>query len=367
MEDIRADSGLRSAKDVYRVILVDDSTLIRKVLKGFLASERDIEVIDEAENGQIAIEKAHKHKPDIIILDIEMPVKDGITALPEIMQVSPETKIIMCSTLTGANAEISIKAMAMGAADYIEKPSSGIDKASFKADLIGKIRAIGAIKKKHEIQSKAKDIIQNKPVEIIKGPSVYSGSKLKAIAIGSSTGGPQALIELFNGIGNKINDIPIFITQHMPPKFTRFLANQLAGSAGINCVEAEDGMTVTPGTVYIAPGDYHMLINDLGTRFVIKLDQGPQENFCRPSVDPMLRSLLKAYGKNMLVVILTGMGSDGAKGVKEIFNVGGKVLIQNEESSVVWGMPGAVAKEKAYNEMVPIQNMAGAIFKFIQR
>lgn len=336
-----------SATQKCRVMLVDDSALIRNYLAHILSGQPDIEIIAQAENGQIAVETATTHCPDVIILDIEMPEMDGITALPKLLDVCPKVRVIMLSTLTTRNAAISIRALSMGASDYLEKPTASTDKEQFKLLLLEKIRSLFASR------SPSAPFI---PTPTITPPSVpiaplpsSSAKKVDALAVGCSTGGPQALMEFFKAVHPSALGIPVFITQHMPPTFTTFLAENLHKTTGITCLEAQDGMEVVPGTAYLAPGDFHMLIERKGLKTLIKLDQGPQENFCRPAVDPMLRSLANIYGKNLLVVIMTGMGQDGMEGCKVVAQKQGHILIQDATSSVVWGMPGAVSKANLQN------------------
>ncbi|MDA0782907.1 MAG: chemotaxis response regulator protein-glutamate methylesterase [Rickettsiales bacterium] len=380
----------------YRVMIVEDSSLIRGYLIRALQNDPQIEICGVAENGRIAVDKVKLYNPEIILLDVEMPVMDGITALPLLVKACPEAKIIMISTLTAKNAAISIEAMSKGASDYLEKPSAETDKTLFKTELIQKIKAIAlSIRKVEEKYTKddefrflkAENKLQVPPrlnnvsvsvektsqeknnntiskdenqqtayVPVLPPASAtsaiftnddnrFAGFKPDILAIGSSTGGPNVLHEVFKQIGNSIGHIPTFITQHMPPKFTTFLAQSIATTSGMRCTEPQDGQKVEKGWIYIAPGDYHMLVEPKGIDKIIRLTKDAPENFCRPSVDPMLRSLVNAYGKNILTVIMTGMGSDGKLGAKLVHEKGGKVIIQDEASSVVWGMPGAIAKE----------------------
>ncbi len=330
-----------------------------------LMADSAIKVVDSAFNGQIAIDMAKRHQPDIIVLDIEMPVMDGITALPELVKVSPKSKIIMASTLTMRNAEISLKAMSLGATDYLPKPSAktGDEVQVFYRELIAKVKALSNVTSVATVaaEQKTQAVAAKAPVQLRSsdGMALHVGG-VNALAIASSTGGPQALIEFFTGLKNNLVSIPIFITQHMPPAFTTILAGHIAKASGRPCHEAAEGMKVEAGNIYLAPGDYHMVPkkqDDGGV--VITLNQNPPENFCRPAADPMLRSLSDIYGKKLVVLVLTGMGSDGVLGAKQVVENGGHVVAQDEASCVVYGMPKAVADAGICRAILPLSEIAG--------
>ncbi|MDB2414396.1 chemotaxis response regulator protein-glutamate methylesterase [Rickettsiales bacterium] len=340
----------------YRVMIVEDSSVVRNLLGKIINETSDLNLIETAENGRDAIDKITNARPDILLLDVEMPVMDGLTALPVLLNKSPDTKIIMVSTLTSHNARISITALEKGASDYLQKPSSNTVLDEFKKELLQKIYAI-ARKKPIDISYQSK-VEQN---------DIEDNFKPEVLAIGSSTGGPQALATLFRGLPHSFNNVPIFLTQHMPPKFTTFLASSIENSSGRTCIEAKDGEHVKNGNIYIAPGDYHMLIKGKKDDLIINLTQTDPENFCRPSVDPMLRSLVDIYGSNILTVILTGMGQDGLLGSKKVVENGGRVIIQDEATSVVWGMPGAIAKAGIYHKMLPINQIASKIVEIFAK
>lgn len=351
----------------YRIMLVDDSSVIRNILRKILQDIPFIRIIGEAENGLIAVERAMELKPEIILLDIEMPEMDGITALPHILKASPDSHVIMVSTLTEKNAEISIRAMNRGASDYLQKPEANIDKEVFKNELLAKIKALGTSVREKKIQKLlSTPFINTSPAtnqgEFVK-QIVSKSFKPMAIAIASSTGGPQALQILFDGLKNNLPNLPIFITQHMPPVFTKFLANSLASDNNIKCHEAEDGMEALPGNVYIAPGDFHMLAVSESAKIKIKLSKEQHENYCRPSAEPMLRSLLESYGHRILVVILTGMGQDGSIASKVAAAKGSVVIAQDKATSIVWGMPGAVCSAGITSGIYPIDKIAGRIIE----
>ena len=347
----------------YKVMLVDDSSVIRAFLTKLLSSETDIKIVAEAENGKIAcdiVEQMDIHnKPDVILLDIEMPVMDGISSLPRILKSSPSSKVIMVSTLTKNNAAVSIRALSEGASDYLEKPNTSTNIAKFKLELIEKIKLLATSKSKKEalaFEHKNNSTLKSEPIE--RSQKQAYKKKPEAIAIGCSTGGPKALASLFNLLKDQIKDVPIFITQHMPAAFTTFLAENISKNANTQCYEAQDGMEVIPGGIYLAPGDYHMSLKKEDSKVLVSLNKEPPENFCRPAVDPMLRALSEIYKQDLLVIILTGMGQDGLDGVRRASEKGAHVIIQDEETSVVWGMPGVVAKNNLQNETLPLDEIA---------
>ena len=370
--------------DNIRVMLVDDSAAVRALMQRALKVEPSIEVVAVAADGAAALETLKKHTVDIIILDIEMPVMDGLTALPQLLKISPKTKIIMASTLTKANAEISFRALQLGATGYLPKPSSnGTNEVeNFYRLLISTIKALGranhsvAVPDSRNVARVAESAALSPPTSRPDVPKMVATSKnpvvpatsvaeamrraplASALAIASSTGGPQALLTLFTALKGKNHSVPIFITQHMPPNFTTILAEHISKTIGSDCHEAKDGEAVMPGVVYLAPGDYHMVVERKGSGVVVRVNQAPPENFCRPAADPMLRSLASAYGAKLVVAVLTGMGSDGARGAADVVNAGGTVVAQDEASCVVYGMPKAVVESKLATAILPLDQMA---------
>lgn len=365
--------------DAVRVMLVDDSAIIRGLIKRMLDPEPDIEVVASASNGELAVKQLQSGGIDVIILDIEMPVMDGMTALPKLIAIDPKVKIIMASTLTLGNAEISIKAMRMGAADYVPKPTSTskIGGASeFRDGIVSKIKALGGARFRAPINR-----LSQRPQSAVKTEKAPTISKLAAaagnielrpsparfppeiVAIGSSTGGPNALFEVLKNISPAVQ-VPILITQHMPPSFTTILAKHITSTVGRECTEGVDGEVIKAGHIYLAPGDFHMVVESKGISKVIRLNQDPPENFCRPAVDPMFRSISAAYGGRILSVVLTGMGSDGSRGAQVIADGGGTVVAQDEQSSVVWGMPSATAGLGICSAILPLDDVATFINNF---
>lgn len=351
------------------VMLVDDSAVVRGLMARALKAEEDIEVVATANDGQMALDVIKGQKIDIIILDIEMPVMDGLTALPALLKLSPYSHVIMVSTLTQRNAGISMKALDMGASDYIPKPTSASQDSSslegFYRELADKVRALGASARTKRLGSKIK------PNQVSDGAAKPAFSKpvrttlpkapISAIAIASSTGGPQALQDLFAQLKPHISNLPVFITQHMPATFTKLLADHISKDTGCNCREAVDDELVQAGTVYLAPGDYHMQPESVAGNVKIKLNQNPPVNFCRPAADPMITNLVEIYGSGLLILVLTGMGSDGLEGARIAMNKGATIVAQDEESSVVWGMPGAVVKENLVNAVLPLNEIAAYV------
>jgi two-component system, chemotaxis family, protein-glutamate methylesterase/glutaminase len=330
-----------------------------------LASDPDIEVIATAIEGQMALDMLGRKSVDILILDIEMPGMDGITALPLLIKASPKTRIIMSSTLTIRNAEISLKALSLGASDYLAKPTAKDpgDVEEFYRQMISKIHALApASSTNNAAPVVAKPAVSAMPSAIALPTVAVRQNAVPmpaaALAIASSTGGPQALLEIFKLFKTVHLRTPIFITQHMPPNFTTILAQHIANACGRDCHEAVDGEEVKNGVIYLAPGDFHMTAAREGTSVKLHIDKNPQENFCRPSADPMLRSLAKIYGGKLLVAVLTGLGSDGARGAVDVVAAGGTIIAQDEATSVVYGMPKAVADAKLTSAIFPLPQIA---------
>ncbi|MBV1885454.1 MAG: chemotaxis response regulator protein-glutamate methylesterase [Parvibaculaceae bacterium] len=361
-------------------MVVDDSIVIRGLISRWLNALDDIEVVAACRNGQDAVDQIAKANVDLVVLDIEMPVMDGLTALPLLLKAAPGVRVLMASTLTRRNADISMKALALGATDYVPKPEatkSGHASAEFQEELINRIRAIGGKKigliprpiARGGIPAPTRSGAASGSAAGGQGSSIEtvpaSRIKPKVLAIGSSTGGPKALFEVFEGLKPVLAKLPVVVTQHMPPTFTAILAEHIAGVTGGHCVEGADGMKVEAGNVYIAPGGKHMLLKKRGMDVVIKLDDGEPVNFCKPAVDPMLESMVSIYGAGILSCILTGMGHDGCDGARKVQSQGGTVIAQDEASSVVWGMPGAVAQAGICHKVVPLGQVAKTLVTLI--
>ncbi|MBC7103438.1 MAG: chemotaxis response regulator protein-glutamate methylesterase [Parvibaculum sp.] len=350
-------------------MVVDDSAVARGIVTRTLQEEAGIKVVASVPNGLMALKAIEKQEIDIVILDIEMPELDGLAALPRLLEMQPDLKVIMVSSASQRDADISLKTMAMGAADYVAKPKAGLGGADgFRTELLNKVRAHGA--STSEAPRKKSETAQPRPEAKVqvKSPATVTRAARKlfrpdAIAIGSSTGGPQALAEVLKNIDPALRQ-PILVTQHMPATFTALLAEHMTRYSGRLAAEARDGELLEEERIYIAPGGKHMLVEPRAAGGVIlRLDDGPPENSCKPAVDPMLRSLARHFKERLLAVILTGMGSDGLKGCRTVLEEGGRVLAQDRESSVVWGMPGAVAQAGICEEILPLQKIGPAIVR----
>lgn len=371
-------------QDPIRVLIVDDSAVIRGFVSRALSDLSEVLVVASVSDGQAGVNALKRELVDIVILDIEMPVMDGLTALPQMVAASPWTRVIMSSTLTLQGAEVSIRAMTLGAADYVTKPSSTREvdaTAEWKRDLLGKVQALGAAawRERQRLGKVAAPVTPPASASIAAAGShassapavasaparsrLYENTEItlrqpspitpEILAIGSSTGGPQALFTVLPHLKGLRQ--PIVITQHMPKTFTTILADHITKQTGLPCEEAKPGTVLMPGKAVLAAGDFHMLFEKVGSEVRAKLDQGPAENFCRPAVDPMLRSLLSLYDpKRVLAAILTGMGSDGLKGAGLLVNGGGTLVGQDQATSVVWGMPGAVATAGLCSAVLPL-------------
>jgi len=352
-------------------MVVDDSVVIRGLIARWVEAEPDMVVAASLRTGLDAVNQIERVNPDVAVLDIEMPELDGISALPQLLAKKRNLIIIMASTLTRRNAEISFKALSLGAADYIPKPESTREPAAaetFRHDLIQKIRHLGA-KVRRSAPATASPPLAPAPGRTrepsprpVAQPALlrraFSTQLPRALLIGSSTGGPQALMTLVGELGAVIDRFPVLITQHMPPTFTTILAEHLARASHRPAHEAVDGEIVKAGRIYLAPGGRHMRVARHGADTVIALDDGPPVNFCKPAVDPLFSSAIDVWQGAILAVVLTGMGSDGMRGGKEIVAAGGSVIAQDEASSVVWGMPGSAANAGICAAVLPLVQIA---------
>ncbi|CCD87970.1 Chemotaxis response regulator protein CheB-glutamate methylesterase [Bradyrhizobium sp. ORS 285] len=364
------------------MMVVDDSVVIRGMISRWIASEPDMVVAASLRTGLEAVNQIDRVNPDVAVLDIEMPELDGIAALPKLLAKKKNLAVIMASTLTRRNAEISFKALSLGAADYIPKPESTREASAadnFHYDLIQKIRNLGAKARRAaapvayappsapHVQGLrpapvARPVAAPMPTPAVPAAALarraFSTQMPKVLLIGSSTGGPQALMSVVTELGPVIDRFPVLITQHMPPTFTTILAEHLARSSRRPAHEAVDGEIVKAGTIYLAPGGRHMRVTRHGAEVAIALDNGPPINFCKPAVDPLFTSAVEIWQGSTLAVILTGMGSDGMRGGKDIVAAGGSVIAQDEATSVVWGMPGAAANAGICAAILPLNQIA---------
>lgn len=344
-----------SSTSRVRVMVVDDSAIIRGLISRQLASDPQLEVVATAPNGEAALSELARREVDVVVLDIEMPVMDGLTALPLMLAGHPGLKVVMASTLTRRNAEISLKALQLGAADYVPKPEVGLASAEdFQRELITKVKTLGAACRRPALAAPPKAATPATPA--VAGLRWHNRSAPSVLAIGASTGGPPALLKLFEQLKGAVRQ-PILLTQHMPATFTALLSEQLSRVGGRPCAEGRDGEPVKPGHCYVAPGGWHMTVKAGAAGPIISLNQEPPENFCRPAVDPMFRSIAQVYGPAVMGVILTGMGADGAKGCQALASAGGRFVVQDEATSVVWGMPGAAAATGLAEQVLPLSDI----------
>lgn len=355
-----APSGSTSATpEKIRVMVVDDSAVVRGLVSRWVNEDPGIEIVGRSANGLLALSEIVKCSPDVVILDIEMPEMDGMTALPELLKLKPGVKIIMSSTLTRKNAEVSMKALLLGATDYIPKPESnrGITTSlDFRTELLRKIKAM--------VPRKA--VRTTLPAGSTPSLRSFSSVAPRILAIGSSTGGPQALDKVLKDIAPAIANIPVVITQHMPPTFTVILAERLARASGRPAKEGEDGENIIPGTIYVAPGGFHMSLEQVNGAYVLSVKDGPLINYCKPSVEPLFESVARIYGRATLALVLTGMGNDGAGGATMIADAGGSVIAQDEATSVVWGMPAAALQAGACATVLPLDEIGPKTKNIIQ-
>jgi two-component system chemotaxis response regulator CheB len=349
-----------------RVLVVDDSFVVRRIVTEELAAQADLEVAGTAVNGRDALAKAAELRPDLVILDIEMPEMDGLTALAHFRERYPQTPVIMFSSLTEAGAAATLEALSRGASDFFAKPrgAGGIEASRLviRNELLAAIRAL--CPRKGARVSPPPTIPPSTITPAASRPTTAL-SRIELVAIGASTGGPNALAELFAAFPADL-PVPIVVVQHMPPMFTQMLAERLTRNSPIPTVEAKTGMELTPGKAWIAPGDYHVVVAREGGRVQTRVHQEPPENACRPAVDPLLRSAASVYGAACLAVILTGMGQDGLLGCEAIRAAGGQVLAQDEASSVVWGMPGHVARAGLADKVLPLPLIAGEVVRRVR-
>lgn len=337
-----------------RILVVDDSVVVRKALSDLIAGEPSLELAGTASNGSLGLTKLEQISCDLVVLDVEMPEMDGITAAARIREKWPRLPILMCSTLTARGADATLRALAAGATDYVAKPSAmnGNDAmAAFATDFINKLKGLT------EHRRHAADPAPRKIVPLAAPTRTRTPPRKPAIlAIGCSTGGPNALATVFANLPKDLG-VPVVITQHMPPLFTRMLAERLTASSGIPVVEAAEGDVLEPNRAYVAPGDYHMTFRRDGVHIRVVLNQDPPENSCRPAVDVMFRSVAKLFGPDTIAAVLTGMGHDGAVGARYIAEAGGWIIVQDEKSCVVPSMPNSVVALGVHNETIELSRL----------
>jgi two-component system chemotaxis response regulator CheB len=369
-----------AAQQAIRVMVVDDSVVVRGLVARWLDEEPGIKVVASLRTGREAVDQLYRFTPDVVLLDIEMPDLDGLAALPLLLAKDRGLVVIMASTLTRHNAEASFKAMSLGAADYIPKPESNrgvTTSVEFRRELIEKVRNLGSRRKRrpaprHDSSAFVPTLapVSAPPLAPARTPVPSAGAVRlrpfgnvapRVLLIGSSTGGPQALHVVVGQLAPVIDRAAVLITQHMPPTFTTILAEHLARASGRPAREAIDREPIVPGHIYVAPGGKHMLVERANNLPIVALGDGAPVNFCKPAVDPLFSSASRIWGPSVLAVILTGMGSDGAHGAGDIVTAGGSVIAQDEATSVVWGMPGAAANAGVCAAVLPLEQIAGKI------
>ncbi len=335
-----------------RVMVCDDSAVIRGAIVRMLEADPAIRVVARPGNGRAAVDELARTQVDVLVLDIEMPVLDGITALPLLLKADPQLRIIMASTLTTRGADIALRALRLGAADYVPKPSAiGLNgDERFCTELVEKVKGLARLRRR---AGTAPTTTASSALRLKTAATLQA----RLLAIGSSTGGPQALFTLVQGLGATL-PVPVVLTQHMPKTFTPILAEHISKLGGLPCAEAQHGEALRPGRIYLAPGDHHLLVTRAATGLQAQLSDDPPENFCRPSVDPMLRSAAVACDGRVLVAMLTGMGHDGLAGTRRVVEAGGGAIAQDEGTSVVWGMPGAIAQAGLCQAVLPLPEIA---------
>jgi two-component system, chemotaxis family, protein-glutamate methylesterase/glutaminase len=354
-----------------RVMVVDDAVVVRGLVSRWIEEEPGLVLAASVRTGREAVAQVERAHPDVVVLDVDMPELDGISALPLLLEKNRDLVVIMASTLTRRNAEISLRALSLGAADYIPKPETnhGITtSATFRRELIDKIRQLGSRRRNALARSPlaaapgARPALRAVEPAVAAPPSIklrpFTAALPRVLVIGSSTGGPQALTLVVAGLSGIFERIPVLITQHMPPTFTTILAEHLARASGRPAYEPNHGEPINPGTLYLAPGGKHMRVARRNGVPVIAIDEGPLVNFCRPAVDPLFSSVAQVWGSATLAVILTGMGADGTRGAGDIVAAGGSVIAQDEATSVVWGMPGSAAHAGWCSAVLPLDQIA---------
>ena len=355
-----------------RVLVVDDSVVIRRLVTRALEEDAEIEVVGTAANGAIALQRIPQFNPDLLTLDIEMPEMDGLETLRRLRRDYPQLRVIMFSTLTERGAAVTLEALTLGASDYVTKASNegSLDRsmARLREELVPKIKQFFIL------PGRSRAAARPEPAQVQVAPSLWRSTPFpqsakarpKAVVIGVSTGGPTALGAILPQLPAEF-PLPILIVQHMPPLFTRFLAERLCSSCRLSVKEASQGDQVVAGKILIAPGDFHMKVASNGGAARVYLDQSPPQNSCRPAVDALFSSIGEAYGGAVIAVILTGMGQDGLRGAQVLKAQGASILAQDEASSVVWGMPGAVVNAGLADRVLPLDQVVPEILRRADR
>jgi two-component system chemotaxis response regulator CheB len=350
LKELEMENGQILEKEI-KLLVVDDSAFMRQLIKDLVASNKNISV-ETASNGKIALQKIRETRPDVMTLDVEMPVLDGLELLDIMRQDNYFIPTIMLSRMTQKNGEITMKALELGAIDFISKPAAGL--LAIELDKLGE-ELLEKIMMSAQVTKNPYPTIKQSPVKM-KNTFIIP----RVLVIGASTGGPGALYDIFSRLPKLT--IPVLVIQHMPSGFTDSLAKRLNDACEMDVKVGEHGEAMKPGTVYVAPGDYHMTVSE---DFCINLNQNPSVKGVRPSIDVTLKSIAPVFGGRVLSVILTGMGNDGSEGVKEIKKLGGKCIVQDQNSCVVFGMPEAVIQAHNADSVVSLAKMPEEIIHYL--
>jgi len=384
MESLKPATGLTDWKseqtdsEKIKVVVVDDSAVARGIWVRALGRSPSIQVVTSFHDGKSFLEwlkMTGLEKVDVVLMDIEMPGMSGLDVLPQALQLFPKLKVIIASAHSPAGSANAVKALTLGAADFVSKPSSlspGGALDQVEKELVGKVMQYRPVAKSPTRLETLPKLRVEGGAPFVRTPSVArsgsSSSDIQVLVIGCSTGGPQALLQFFTLLPKPF-PVPILVVQHMPPNFTTLLATSIRETTGHDCREARPGDEVISGRVLLAPGDYHMVIqkNAEAKGLRVELNQNAPENWCRPAVDPLFRSAAECFGSQIMALVLTGMGEDGKRGCEHIHAKGGAIYVQDEASSVVWGMPGAVAKAGLSRENLPIPDLVSRVTQFFQK
>lgn len=342
-----------------KVLIIDDSALIRQLLKEILNQDPAIEVVGTASDPLVARDKIKQLSPDVLTLDIEMPRMDGITFLKNLMRLRP-MPVIMISTLTEAGADVTLEALDIGAIDFIPKPKVDVvdQLQGYAADIINKVKIASVARLRSYNRDSLPEVSAKLSADaiLLKGAKKFLRSADKIIAIGASTGGTEAIKEIL--VKMPASAPAIVISQHIPAAFSAPFAKRMDGCSAMTVYEAKDGQQILPGHVYIAPGSHHLLVERQGSRYICRLNDGPAVNRHKPSVDVMFRSVCQYAGPHAVAALLTGMGDDGARGMKELHENGASTIAQDEKSSIVWGMPGEAVKHGGVDHVLPLEKIS---------
>ncbi len=342
-----------------RLMVVDDSAFMRKIVSDAASKVTGVTVVGTARNGLDAIENIERYRPNIITMDVEMPKMNGIEALKIIKRDYPEIEVIMLSSHSKEGSLVTMEALELGALDFIEKSSDRGDLSFLTSQLESKLLMAEVLTKPREVKEKVKETVLHSRESVSAGGFDYK--KVKAVVLGASTGGPKVLFQIVRKMPKELN-LPVFIVQHMPKGFTKSFAERMDGDSALHVVEAEDGMSVENNTVYVAPGDFHMVVES----GKIRLHQKPKLHGVRPAADFLMESVARSYGGHVLAVILTGMGKDGAAGLMSIKEAGGYVLAQNRETCVVYGMPGYAVSSGVVDEVLSPEDISERIVRIVR-